>query len=82
MPMTQPDQDTVSQLYTGENECPVTKQTLRATIQAIEDVFVSAAVQNALNNAINAATSPIVLRAAQKKALVKFWLKNRFDRGN
>lgn len=58
------------------------KPQINAAAQAIEDVFTSGAVQNALSNAIDTATSPLTMTGAQKKALVKWYLQNRFDRGN
>ena len=61
---------------------PLVRETANAALQAIENVFVSAAVQNALSNAIDAATSPIVLTIAEKRTLVKHWLRQRADRGN
>lgn len=59
-----------------------TKPVFNAAIQAIEDVFVSATLQNAIGNAINTATSPVVLTAEQKRLLVRWWLYNRYLRGN
>lgn len=59
-----------------------TKPVINAAIQAIEDVFVSPALQNAINNAINTATSPVVLTAEQKRVLVRWWLASRHLRGN
>ena len=56
-----------------------TKAQLNAAMQAIEDVFVSAQVQNALSTAIDGA---LTANAAQKRSLVKWYLRNRFDRGN
>jgi hypothetical protein len=56
-----------------------TKATLDAATQAVEDWF--AANQASLGAAINAATSPVVLSVAQKKALVVGWLLAKFNRG-
>jgi len=59
-----------------------TKPQVNAAIQAVEDVLTGAALQTALSNAMNTATSPLVLTAAQKKLLVRWVLRSRFDRGN
>jgi hypothetical protein len=66
----------------GEIPVNYTKAQINAALQAIEDTFESAALQNAISNAINTATSPLVLTAAQKRVLVKHWLASRFERGN
>lgn len=58
------------------------RQAVNAAIQAIEDVFTSAQVQSALSNAIDNAITPATMTAAEKRLLVKWYLKNRFDRGN
>lgn len=47
------------------------KSTINAVMQAIEDLFET-----------NAFSAPIVFTAAEKRALVKFWLYSRFRRGN
>ncbi len=56
-----------------------TKATLDAATQAVEDWF--NANQASLSSAVNAATSPVVLTVAQKKALVVGWLLTKFNRG-
>ena len=60
----------------------VVKATVNAALQAVEDWFSLVATQTAVSNAINTATSPAVLSNAQKRALVKFWLRQRMERGN
>lgn len=57
------------------------KALINAVLQAVEDWFTSASVVSSLNTAINDAGGS-VLTAAQKRAMVKFWLLNRFERGN
>jgi len=83
--LTGPQLDNVRHAFAEElrsDGIPWTRAKLNAAIQAIEDVFESGALQTAISNAINTATSPAVLTGAQKRALVKFWLRSRFDRGN
>lgn len=65
-------------------EVPVdfVKDTVNDALQAVENWFTDSAVQSALNSAINTATSPVTLTIAQKRAVVKYWLISRFDRGN
>jgi hypothetical protein len=46
-----------------------TKAQINAVAQAIEDLLVSTSFQNSVSSAINAATSPLVMTAAQKKYL-------------
>lgn len=58
------------------------RQILNAAAQAVEDVFVSAAFQNAMSSAIDTAIAPATMTAPQKKAFVKWFLKSKFDRGN
>ena len=58
------------------------KPQCNAAFQAIEDWFTSSAQQSAISLAINAATTPFVFTAAQKRFLVKAWLFMRFLRGN
>jgi hypothetical protein len=58
------------------------KATWSLAYQAIEDWFSSAATQNAISNAIDAATTPVVIPNPEKRKLVKWWLRNRADRGN
>jgi predicted trehalose synthase len=55
------------------------KPTINAAAQAVEDWF--EANRAALGNAVDAATAPKVLTAAQKKAIVAAWLLNKFSRG-
>lgn len=64
------------------NGVPHLRAVFDAALQAVEDTFESAALQNSLSTAINSATDPVVLTAAEKRALVKFWLRSRFERGN
>jgi len=84
MAMLTPQQlDDIRQAYTREHGVgDVIKPRINAANQAIEDTFASGAVQTALNNAINTATSPAVLTAAQKRLLVRWWLQSKFLRGN
>ncbi len=56
-----------------------TKPVLNAALQSIEDWF--EANRASLSTAINAATSPITLTAAQKRTLVMYWLRQKFERG-
>jgi len=58
------------------------KERINAAFQAIEDTFSSAGVQQAFSTAIDTALSPEIVTNAQKRQLIKFWLRNRFDRGN
>lgn len=58
------------------------RQILNAAAQAVEDVFVSAAFQNAMSTAIDNAIAPATMTAPQKRAFVKWFLKSKFDRGN
>jgi len=81
--LTAPQLDEVRQAYVREHGvADVTKPKLNAAIQAVEDVLSSAGVQTAFNNAINTATAPTVLTAAQKRLLVRWVLQSRFSRGN
>lgn len=57
----------------------ITKPTMNAAFQAIEDRFETAAFKTALSTAIDTATAPVILPAAVKAKLVKHWLKWRFD---
>lgn len=50
------------------------KSVANTAFQAIENWFVLAATQAAVSAAINTATSPVVLTAAQKKIVGKAWL--------
>lgn len=59
-----------------------TKPVFNAAYQAVEDWFVAASTQSAVSQAINAATDPVVLTVAQKRALVEHWLRQRAERGN
>lgn len=51
-----------------------------ALLQAIEDWFDKPAVKASLSADIDAAVSPLVLTAEQKRIAVKFWLRSRFGR--
>jgi len=75
-------QPLVRELTSDGSGVNFTKPQVNAAIQAVEDVLTGAALQTALSNAINSATSPLVLTAAQKKLLVRWVLRSRFDRGN
>jgi hypothetical protein len=46
-----------------------TKAQINAAAQAVEDLLVTTSFQNAVSSAINTATSPLVMTAAQKKYL-------------
>lgn len=76
---------TAEQLAQIRRECAneitvdYTKATINAAVQAVEDWWI--ANQAALSTAINVATSPVVLSVAQKRAIGKFWLKQKFERG-
>ena len=54
------------------------KPTINAALQAVEDAFEGIRAQ--LNTDINVATSPVILPASVKKALVKFWLQQKAGR--
>ncbi len=56
----------------------VTKPTINAALQAIEDRF--EVVRNSFGTAIEAA-APGAFTAQQKAMLVKFWLQQKFERG-
>lgn len=58
------------------------KAVINAVLQAVEDVFEGAAVRNALSNAIDTASQPLVFTNAEKRSIIKFWLASRFGRGN
>ena len=60
----------------------VTKAQINAAMQAVEDTFGGAPLQNALSDAIDTAIAPATMTNAQKRQLVKYWLRSRFDRGN
>ena len=55
-----------------------TKPQINAALQAVEDTFEG--LRPTLNTAINTATAPLVLTAAQKRLLVKFWLQQKAGR--
>jgi len=55
-----------------------TKLQAWAVLQAIEDWFETN--RPSLSTAINTATAPLVLTAAQKKAFVAFWCQQKFGR--
>lgn len=58
------------------------KPTINAAIQATEDVLAAPALAAQISAAINAATSPQVLSATQKRLIVRHVLSSRFARGN
>lgn len=74
--------DELRQNYSIDFSWKLVREDANDIFQAIEDVFTSPAVQNALSNAIDNATIPIVLTANEKRSLVKFWLRQRAERGN
>lgn len=77
-----PTRDTLRQSIANDiRAIPWTKPQLNAAMQAIEDVFGGAAIQQALSDALDAALSPSAT-PAQKRLLVKAWLRNRAERGN
>lgn len=55
-----------------------TKAQINAAIQAIEDWF--EANRAGISTAINAATTPLVLTAQQKKIIGAFWLLYKFGK--
>ena len=55
------------------------KVQINAALQAVEDWF--EANRAAINAAINTATAPLVFTGSQKSALVKYWLRQKFERG-
>ncbi len=55
-----------------------TKPQINAAVQAIEDWFVQN--RSSLVTAINTATGPFLFTGAQKKALVGYWMKQKFGR--
>jgi len=78
---------TPEQLVEQRQECAhagiainYTKQQFNVAAQAVEDVFTSAQLRTALNSAINTATSPLVLTAPQKQALVVAVLRRLLER--
>ena len=60
---------------------PIThlKPQLNAAFQAVEDWF--EANRASLSTALNTATTPLILTPSQKRALVKAWLLQKFERG-
>lgn len=60
-----------SQLCERAGTVDYRKQQLYAALQAVEDALTSVTVKTALSNAINTATAPKVLTAAQKREIVK-----------
>jgi hypothetical protein len=60
-------------------EHPARKANLDAAFQAVEDTFESS--RAGLGAAIDAATAPVVLTAAQKRQIVAAWLQSKFQRG-
>lgn len=73
-----------SELQSIRNACAetqtvnYTKTQINAAAQAIEDLIVSSA--SSISTAINSATSPLTLSAAQKKKLVAEVLKSKYER--
>lgn len=67
--------DAIRQAYAREIEFDTgvahTKPILNVAIQAIEDTLSSAQVQTAIVNAIDTATSPVVIPLALKRLLIK-----------
>ena len=61
-------------------EVTYVKADINAAFQAVENYFETTA-RAAINTAINAATSPVVLPAGVKTLIVKHYLKQKFDRG-
>jgi hypothetical protein len=59
----------------GPNGC--SHRRLDAVADAIEGVFISTQVRNALSNAIDAATTPLILTTAQKRRAVLLWAQRR-----
>ena len=55
-----------------------TKVDINRALQAVEDSF--EAIRPTLNAAVNAATTPLVLTAGQKRLLVKYWLQQKTGR--
>ncbi len=55
------------------------KAQINAACQAVEDQIEG--FKSTINSAINTATSPLVLSVSQKKKLVKFYFRQKFDRG-
>jgi len=82
MALTPQDIDYVRVNFTKEIPPRWLKPTINAAIEAVETVLTSASLQTALSNAIDAATDPIVLDGTEKRKLVKWVLKSRFDRDN
>jgi len=58
----------------------LSKPQLNAAMQAVEDILVGAALQSAISNAINTATSPITLSVTEKRRLVAFVLRRKTER--
>ena len=57
-----------------------TKPQINAAFQGVEDWYQAANVQNAISNAIDSATSPLVLTPQQKLALVCVALRRLSNR--
>lgn len=68
---------TIEEVGTGPNGC--SHRRLELIEEAIEGVLTNAQVLTALSNAINTATSPVVLTAAQKRRAVLLWAKKRIE---
>lgn len=75
------DETTVIRQSLAQGETPNwTKAQINAAAQAVEDILVGATLQTAISNAINTATSPVVLTATQKRRLVAFVLERKYRR--
>lgn len=68
---------TVEEVGTGPNGCSHRRMELIA--DAIEGVLTNAQVLTALSNAIDAATSPVVLTNVQKRRAVLMWAKMKIE---
>ena len=56
-----------------------TKPQVNAAIQGVEDWFETN--RSSLVVAINAATGQFIFIPAQKRAILKYWLRQKFERG-
>ena len=56
------------------------KVQIKTALQAVEDWFDKPAVKAVLSADIDTATAPFVFTNAQKKKLIKRWLRFRFDK--
>lgn len=69
----------LDEVGTGPNGCAHVRLGLIA--DAIEAVFTSTQVRNALSSAIDAATAPVALTATQKRRAVLMWARARIGDG-